>query len=200
MDNIGLHTSFIPKQNEPKRRKEKNPMGFLVMIGFVLLLLSLGGWGWAYLNRETAIESRDQYKADLEAKEDAFNKNFLDELFNLDFKLRAANTLLDEHVAFTPFFSLLERETLIDIRYKSMSINERDNKYFVKLIGEAVSYEAIALQSDALSASRAIVNPVFSSLVLKDDDRVDFNLDFIINKDLLSFRDFVDGSQVVNEN
>lgn len=198
MDNTGLHTSFIPKQSAPKRKPKRSPMGFLVVIGFVILLISLGGWGWAYLNRETAIESRDQYKADLESKEDAFNTNFLNELENLDFKLRAANTLLDEHVAVTPFMSLLERETLVDIRYRSMAVNERDGRYYVKLIGEALSYEAIALQSDAFSASDSVINPVFSGLVLRDDGRVDFSLDFIINRELLSFRQYVGGSQVSN--
>lgn len=188
-----MHTSFIPKQSTPQKMR-KAPMSFLVIIGGVILLLSLIGWGYAYLNRASAIESREKFAADLKESKKAFEEDFLKELEELDFKLKAANSLLDAHVAMTPLLTSLENETLVDVRYNSMSLGEDEGAYLVRLSGEALTYEAIALQSDAFAKHPAFQNPVFSSLELLDSGRVGFALDFIVNKEVISFRRAVGGS------
>ena len=189
-----VHTSFIPKQAAPTRRKKGKPMGFLVVVGVIILILSLLGWGWAYLRVQNLAESKAFYAAELEKSKKAFEPGYLRELEELDFKLKAANSLLDEHISLSQFFASLENETLIKVRYSSLSISESGSKYFVKLKGEAVSYEAIALQADAFSANPAYSNAVFSSLALRDDTKVDFSLDFILNSELISYRNSVSGA------
>lgn len=188
-----LHTSFIPKQSTPQKPR-KAPMSFLVIIGAVVLILSLLGWGYAYLRIENAKETRDLFAEQLRESKKAFEENFLKELEDLDFKLKAANSLLDEHVALTPFLSSLENETLVAIRYNSMSIGEDEGQYLVKLNGEALSYEAIALQSDAFANNPVYQNPVFSALELKDTGRVGFSLDFILNPEAISYRKAISGN------
>lgn len=186
-------TTFIPKKNltqaretisKPIRSKSKSILGILALLVFVTTLVTTVGV-FIYKQRlSSVINSRID---SINIAEKAFEPAVILELRKLDIRLRSATELLNQHIALSDFFVSLGQSTLPDVSFSDFSLDYEDGRHFVTMTGEARGYLPIAQQSNLFEQNRYIENPIFSEFVLNETGNVSFNLNFSLNKDLITF-------------
>ncbi|MFN4181233.1 MAG: hypothetical protein ACK4FA_00850 [Candidatus Paceibacteria bacterium] len=186
-----FQTSFIPKKPVvPERTETSRPIGLLMVFSILILLSVLVAYGGLYFYKTSLTQSITSKQKALDLAKNRFEPGRLAELKTLDRRIRAANLVLDSHVAVSPIFEILQNTTMKTIRYTSFAYELRENGVvFVKLTGEANGYRSIALQSDILSNNTNLLDPVFSNLALDARGNVLFDLSFGVNKSLVSYKE-----------
>ena len=158
-----FNTSFIPKESlnvETSRRtykKDKSPSG-AYGIGFVVTMLvalgaivaTVGILFYAHAIKVGIAEKQEL----LEEQYAQLDTDVVQTLRAFNDRLRAAEHLAENHVAFSRFFTLLEQYTLRSgVRYTNMSFTVNEDEPRVSLSGEASALSNVALQMDAFRAS-----------------------------------------------
>ena len=186
-----FQTSFIPKKPVvPERTETKRPIGLLMVFSILILLSVLVAYGGLYFYQVSLTQSITSKQKALDLAKNRFEPGRLAELKTLDRRIRAANMVLDSHIAVSPIFEILQNTTMKTIRYTSFAYELRENGVvFVKLTGEANGYRSIALQSDILSSNTDVLDPVFSNLALDARGNVLFDLSFGVNKNFVSYKE-----------
>ncbi|MFM7088471.1 MAG: hypothetical protein ACKOW9_02990 [Candidatus Paceibacterota bacterium] len=187
-----FQTSFIPKKPVVQERTETSskPVGFFMIFSILILLSVLVGYGGLYFYQASLTQRIASKQKALDLAKNRFEPGRLAELKTLDRRLRAANMVLDGHIAVSPIFEILQDTTMKTIRYTSFAYELRENGVvFVKMTGEANGYRSIALQADILSKNTDVVDPVFSNLALDAKGNVLFDLAFGVSKSLVSYKE-----------
>lgn len=196
-----FQTSFIPKKNviESPKRAGGGGGGLVNLIAFVVFLAALLSAGGAYFYKNSVSIKIDEYKISLIRAKDQFEPGAIKELQVLDKRLKAATVILNQHVAVSPIFELLQKITLPTVRYSdfSYSIDETTKIVDISMKGEAKDYNFIALQADLFSENKFIKNPIFSDFVLDQSSNIDFNLTFSVDKSLISYESFLDREEPI---
>lgn len=191
-----FQSSFIPKtpvttssvSRPPSARTFKTSVSFLPSLGTVLfilaLLASLGLFGYErLLNSQVADDS----KALVLAKS-AFDTDTISRLLTASAQIQSAKTLLNNHVAVSGMFAVLESNVVPKARFTGFNF-ERNDDGTVKVTaeGEAQSYAVMAEQSLLFSKISYMSNQNFTDLDLTDKGAV--SMKFITNIDpkLVSF-------------
>lgn len=122
----------------------------------------------------------------------AFEPSFIEELQRMDIRLESAKSLLAQHRAISPLFALLERETLATVRFTKFSFSEAlEGGVRLALGGEAVSFNAVALQSDVFSKNGSFLNPVFSDFDVDKSGTVHFSFTATVAPEFALYRSHV---------
>lgn len=190
-----FQTSFIPKKtviDSPK--KIRSGGGVVNLIAFIVFIAALVSAGGAYLYRGSVESDIVEFKRSLQIAKNQFEPSLIQELQILDKRLNAASVILDNHVAVSPIFVLLQDITLPTVRYSDFTyeIDPATNLVNIEMKGEAKGYNFIALQADLFSDNKFIKNPIFSDFVLDQGGNIDFNLTFSVDKSLISYESFLD--------
>jgi hypothetical protein len=153
----------------------------------VLLVASAALGGAVFLYSQYLDTSADSKVEQLRRAQEAFEPSLIQELTRLDDRMRAAEQVLNAHIAPTAFFETLEASTLTTIAFQSLEMQASDaNKITVKMSGVAKSVNSIALQADLFSKNGVITSPIFSS-INRQADGVHFNLSALINPAAISY-------------
>lgn len=195
-----FQTSFIPKKTVIEGpKKVKSGGGVVNLFSFIIFIASLLSVGGAYLYRESVKSDITEFKKSLAIAKNQFEPSLITKLQILDKRLNAATTILDQHVAVSPIFELLQDSTLPTVRYSDFTydIDATTNLVNVEMKGEAKGYNFIALQADLFNENKFIKNPIFSDLVLDQNGNVDFNLTFSVDKSLVSYESFLDREEPI---
>jgi hypothetical protein len=196
-----FQTSFIPKKTviESPKRAGGGGGGIFNLIAFVIFIASLLSAGGAYFYRQSVSANIEEYKTSLIRARNQFEPGAIRELQILDKRLNAATKILNQHVAVSPIFELLQDITLPTVRYSDFSyvIDDAKSKVDIKMKGEAKDYNFIALQADLFSDNKFIKNPIFSDFVLDQTSNIDFNLTFSVDKSLISYESFLDREEPI---
>ena len=191
--NNEFQTTFIPKKPvgeavQPKQPTRRNPsVGIFTMIATLLFILSIVAGAGIYFYNKLLATNIDAMKESLVAAEDRIEQGFIVELQDLDKRLRNANQLLSQHIALSPFFRLLEDDTLKSIQYDSFAFSFQEGRPVATVTGQAREYRTIAEQSINFGENPLIQTHVFSNFTLTQDSNVSFNLKIVPNDDLYFF-------------
>lgn len=158
-------SSFIPKQvvgTAPKRSGAPRRFRVLNVIAVVLLiaalLLSLG----AYFYQRYAESQLSKASDDLATSADSIDLKTLDEVKGVDYRLRAAQYLLDQHLSPSRIFDALERATNVTVQFNTFSYSRRPSGGVdVSLGGVTNEFKSVALQRANFSK-----DPVLGSALL----------------------------------
>lgn len=190
-----FQTSFIPKKNfeEGGRVKNKTPINILSVISTVLITIAILGAGGVFgykLILERQVEAKKSEIAEVQASLDLES---VEEVSMVDNKLKAAATLLDGHTSVSSFFSVLERNTLANVRFTDFSFSYLANDTVaVSMKGIARNFGVVAKQEERFAASAEIRenfrNPLFSGFTLDEAGNVSFSLLTTVNKKLISYK------------
>lgn len=182
-----FNTSFIPKQSlqtaakgpsvhEYVQRRSTRGPGFYItfLIFFIACLTSIGLFVYTkYIN--TTIESK---VASLEKARDDFEPKLILEFGRTDTRMTQSTLLLENHIAASELFALLEATTLRNIRYDSFNYNvvkdEGGPKISVTLSGQAPDFTSIAQQADQYVKNEFVRSPVISDLNVNKTDQAIF--------------------------
>ena len=185
-----FQTSFIPKKPMIEERSVRSrPTSLLtilsIFIFFAIVLASAG----LYFYKGVMAKNIASMSSQLTLAKNSFEASDITRLQVLDKRLRAANTILNNHIAVSPIFEELQALTMKTIRFTKFSYSIGDNnKIDVKMNGQAIGYRSVALQSDLLGADKNFIDPVFSNLSLDDKGNVLFNLEFSVDSGFVDYK------------
>ncbi len=175
-----LNTSFAqrspvpnPVGVTPPARPKGTPL-FLYLGLFVFVVGGLFSGGVYFFHGLVAQDVAD-LEQQLTTVQQVIDLENLNEIEKVDARLKLTQSVFGSHRVSSPLFRFLEDNTISDVSYSNFSYGGGGGAGIV-LTGEAASYEAIAQQSDILSASPLAENHIFSGFRLSENGRVSFNL------------------------
>lgn len=198
-----IQTSFIPKQsvNTTKNKESRTPSSLISTASFIILfssiILAVGAYGFKFyysysINRPCPNPNQIQTAgcgliASLEVDKRNLDEDLLKKMQRFDNKIKAGQTILNNHKTLIPLFDTLGSLTLKTVRYSSFGL--KDNE--VTISGSANSYEDIAIQSKIFETNKNLISPLFSNLDLDTKGDVTFKLTFKVVPELLSYSTYV---------
>src|SRR3989344_5019208 len=162
---VELRTSFIPQKPAVSVKEKRGaPLVDLTiivpMILFFALLAVTGGLYFFKVSLEKRIETMS---VSLDRAREAVDPALVESLKRLDYRIQAADLLIEKHLIVSPVFKLLENLTLSSIELRNFTYTLDGMKgSTISLTGKARGYSSLALQSDVFGEDINIVNPIFS--------------------------------------
>lgn len=183
-----FQTSFIPKKSFSTGKSAPSPGGGVAMVvGVTLFIVSIVLAGGVFGYEKLLVGAIETKKASLEKAKEAFDPAIIKELSHFDTKITTAQSLIDNHVAVSALFHLLEENTLQTVQFKSFSYRLADDGISVSMQGEALSFKSVALQSDKFANHPSIQKTFFSNIGLNDIGNVVFSVSMTVDPSVISF-------------
>lgn len=178
-------TSFIPKaalKVERTEVKRASPVALVNIIAGAILIVTILSAGGIFGFEKYLIQSVESKRQSLERSRAAFEPATIKELSRLDTRIAAGSTLLKNHTALSQLFDELEKLMLTNVRFSNFSYDIADpTRTLLSASGEAASFNAVALQSDAFSKSSIITDPVFSNVNISKTGSILFEFTAVID-------------------
>jgi hypothetical protein len=174
----GIPTSFVPRQpsQDTKRSRATGHNLFLVVALFVAGLAVIAAVGtYAYDKYLThVLESKAEALA-LAQRE--VNVEQVEGFVRLRDRLVVGQDLLENHMALSQVFDVLESRTLGTVRFSTLELVVADDHTArIDIDGTARNFNALAAQSNAFAAEKGIRRAIFSNIVVNKDNTVRFRL------------------------
>lgn len=181
-------TSFIPKQSSSKeKRRRASGLGFLVVIGGIVFAGSLFAAGGVYVYKQLLTKQIDEMRASLEHNKSVLTAKDISEWKQLDDRIMTLEDILNQHVAFSHFFSVLGDATLKNVWFSNFQYEFSEDGAIITLSGEAPDYSTVVSQSDIFGRHEMIQDPIFDGLSLDESGNVSFNVTFSVENSVISY-------------
>lgn len=175
---------MVEERATPSRRTSL--LTIISIFIFFAVVLASGG---LYFYKGIIEKNIQNMNSELTLAKNSFEPSKITQLQVLDKRLRAADTILANHITVSPIFEALQSLTMKTVRYTKFGYSiGTDNKIDVKMSGQAVGYRSIALQSDLLGTNKNLIDPVFSNLSLDDKGNVLFDLEFSVDPSFVDYK------------
>ncbi len=187
-----FQTSFIPKN--PSTVGSGNTIeaihttNLFTAIGTVVFVLTLLASGGVYAYQKVLTKQVEQAKTDLVAARDAFAPEKIQELADMSSRIASARGLLNNHMAVSEIFMLLQNLTVVKVQFTSFAFVKKDNLMSVSMDGVGQNYNALADQSEIFSKNQFIKEPQFSSFNLTPTGTIGFKFIATIDPSLVSYK------------
>lgn len=185
--------SFIPHEINSSKNHFKN-IGIIFSI-FIFIASGVIAGG-SYLLRKKEEVKTATYEDVLSRSRARFSTGLpIYTLQEFDSRLRTAKDLLSGHKSLTGLFKLIERITLKNVQFTSMSYSALDGVVILK--GRAPDYATIAEQNEQFSidsdARRYVTGVLFSNLSVdtKGQRMVNFEVSFKIDPEFLLYNRYL---------
>ncbi len=201
-------SSFIPESDsltspDGGRRSRGGSVLVLVSLGLLIVTVLAAVGLFVYKNSlSTTLADRQQ---ELEERRSAFDPALIDELDKTATRVETARSLVDNHLAFTPIFSIVESATLTSVQFSAMEVTYNDGGggdpansdsqpsggVTVNLTGTGPGYATIALQSSELADHDKIQDPILSDFQLNDEGDVEFSVEFMVPEEEVLYKNTI---------
>lgn len=178
------------------------PIGLFTVISIFIFFTMLLASGGVYFLKGVQEKKIVQMEADLALARNRFEPSKLSQLQALDKRLRASTEVLNQHIAVTPVFEMLEKLTMKTVRFTKFSYElgaTEASPITFTLGGQAIGYRSIALQSDLLTTNKQIMDPIFSDLSLDEKGNVIFELNFSVDPAFVDYQQALKEKGVIAE-
>ncbi len=186
-----VKTSFIPKaalKIERTEVKRANPVALVNIIAGAILIATILAAGGIFAFERYLVGAVESKRQSLERSRAAFEPATIKELSRLDTRIAAGTTLLKGHTALSALFDELEKLMLSSVRFSNFSYDIADpTRTLLSASGEAASFNAVALQSDAFSKSSIITEPIFSNVNISKTGTIIFDFTAIIDTSRIGY-------------
>lgn len=183
----GIPTSFVPRQptQDSRRPRSGGHNLFLVIAMFVFglaLLAAAGTYAYdRYLSHALSVKAEELAVAQRQVDEDQ-----VEEFVRLRDRLTYGRDLLDNHIALSQVFDVLEAQTLVSVRFASLDLTVADDHTAqIEIEGTARNFNALAAQSNAFASEKGIRRAIFSGIVVNANNTVNFRLTADLDSRLL---------------
>lgn len=185
-----VQTSFIPKKSLVEATSpRRSGISIFMLLGVAVFVISVFLAGGIYFYEgylEGAIGEKD---ASLKRARAAFEPALIEDLKRLSNRINLARGVLDNHLAPSAIFSLLEESTLRTIRFRSFTYTTTGSRASIALKGEGRSFGDVAVQSDTFAAGRRLRDVIFSNLNLdQTTGTVVFDMSATVDPSLILYR------------
>lgn len=186
-----VKTSFIPKASLEVERKQSpkgNPVALANVIAGVVLILAIVGSAGMFLFKQFTIQAIAAKKESLERSRAAFEPATIKELSRLDTRIKTGQVLLGEHIALSKLFDELEGLVLSSVRFDNFSYSAAGSgKVVMTAKGQALSFNAVALQSGGFAKSDIVTDPIFSNVNIGTTGSIAFDFEAVIDTARLKY-------------
>lgn len=195
-----FQTSFIPKKpimgNATPSSGGKTTSISIVVSVAILVVMILSSVG-LFLYKDYLLKNRETLSSDLSKIKDSFDKDTIAELELYDNRMTTAKQILGSHIVLSPLFKSISDLTLSSIQYTDFSHEMKDNVFSVRMSGVARDYKSIALQADVFNTSKGAMfkEVIFSNITKDKNNYVTFDLDFMVDRALLSYANNIVNSE-----
>lgn len=173
-----IPTSFVPKQPVQTTRRARTGTNVFMLVSFIVAGLALAGSAATFAFEKFLEQAHEDKAAELAAAEASISRDTVEEFIRLRDRFVATDTLLDQHVALSQFFDLLESVTLTNVQFDTMGIMVEDSRTAtLSMNGTAASFNALAAESTAFAAEKRIRRAIFSGISTNESGRISFSLD-----------------------
>lgn len=186
-----LQSSFIPKKpisNGPALRSVSTVNIFFVIAIFVFILSLAAGAFIFFFNQhqEQTIASKS---TDLETIKRDFSDKLTQELTRLDSRLLVAQKILNQHVAVSSAFKLIQAVTAKNVQFTNFEYGLKNGTTpTVALAGQGRSFNTVSFQSDLFRNNPSIKAPLFSDIRLDDKGNVLFSVTAELDPELVLYK------------
>ncbi|MEX0935024.1 MAG: hypothetical protein WDZ70_01730 [Candidatus Paceibacterota bacterium] len=187
-------SSFIPKEpissgKKKSSSRKKGPINLFMVIALTLFIAVLIGAVGVFVYERATLARIESKRTQLSNVQESLNKELIQELVRFDTRIDEGEKLIQNHIAVSPFFHLLEERTLRSVRFTSLQFGqvEDSDKYQVSLSGVTSNYTNVAVQLDEFGSSNAFRNPIVSNFGLNDQGDVTFTVTMDIDRSLISY-------------
>jgi len=190
----GVNTSsFIPKRpvgkgaNTGYRRTATTR--WFVFVGWLIFIATIAGVGGVYLYHKAEAQNVSNLLTELKQKQDTINTQNIPALARFSSKLDASKLLLSQHIAFSKFFTFLEKNTVRSLKFTDFEFKGKPgSSYSMTLDGEARDYAAIGLQSDMFKQNNDLSNVSYSHVGLsKNKENVLFTVGMAVSPSAIRY-------------
>jgi hypothetical protein len=156
------------------------------MLSLVILGIAILGAGGVFGYERYLLSIRDTKSVAVQKAQEGIDASTVEEFIRTRDRFTAAKGLLNNHVAVSNFFNLLESLTLQNVRFNSLSFTlAEDRSAEIQMNGTARTFNALAAQSSAFSAEKRIKRAIFSDIKVNDNKTVSFSLGAEVDPKLL---------------
>lgn len=213
---FGKKISFIPKKPLTKRtERARRPVGILLSVSLVIFFGTLAVYGGLYLYNMSLNSTLKEKTKEFEVeRKKADPSSAVEEGERLQTKINEVKKLLNNHIALSNIFSVLEGLTLKSVVLSDLSVEREDLKddnvnaglgdkkqtasipgFVIKTKGTVSSYASLAFQSDVLKEEikkdKRIVGFVIEKPTLDGNGNVSFNLSMIVPEQVLLYKNTI---------
>lgn len=185
-------TSFIPKKQVAVSAKGSGSLGpaisFSTLLSSVIIIAVVLFAAGLFLYRLTLEKTISDQYATLEKVKESFDTNFIAQATRLNKRIVSGGKILDNHLAPSAIFDLLEEFTLQTVSFKTFEFSDDvDGKIIVKGTGEGDSFASVVLQSDEFGKSGYMRDVLFSDLQPNSVGNVNFSFEATIDPQLVLY-------------
>lgn len=183
-----IPTSFVPHPASEQRKFRADftgAFGFFAYAVFgIVFLMALGVFFYGrILSADKASKDRELIAA--EAKIDS---KAVESFVRLRNRLSSSETLLDGHVAFSGFFTSLEKILPATVRFTALRLSiGQSGASRIDGGGVAKSFNALAAASTAFAEDGRIKDAIFSNINVNKDGSVSFSLSAALDREIIVF-------------
>lgn len=159
---------------------------FLFYISLAIFLFVAAGAGGLTLLNRAQKDALQVLTAEVEDKEVGLRSDLVNQIFLIDQRLKNLRTLLSGHTSTANVFSILEKNTLPQVRFVNFSFDTSSRK--LDMSGEAASYSTIAKQIGVFERDPNIERVEFGGLSLGGNNIAGFKVSLIFKRSFLGFR------------
>jgi hypothetical protein len=190
-----MQTSFIPKKPIVESRPEGSGISLFTLLAVIIFIVSLALAGGVWLLKGSLVTKIEKDKEALVAAKASYEEGTINPLIRLDDRIKVSGDLLSKHLAISPVFLLLEKNTLKNVRIKTFKFTHAGKDQIkIDLTGTAQSYEALSKQSDAFGAESLrefISQPIVSDFSPTPEGTISFTFSALVNSNLISYSSLV---------
>lgn len=198
-------TSFIPKKQVAISSKGISSiapaLSFTTLLSAVIIIATILFSAGLFLFRLTLEKSIEDQYSTLEKVKQSFEPTFIAQATRLNKRIISSVKILDNHLAPSAIFELLEEFTLQTISFKTFEFADNvDGKIIVKGSGEGNSFASVVLQSDEFGKSGYMRDVLFSDLQPNAAGNVNFAFEATLDPQLVLYaNELVPAKDVVEE-
>ncbi len=168
----------------PRRRKHFNVFGFIGMVVFLCgVILAVG----VFVYKDLSQRELESTKAELQEIKNSFSQSDIQNIRELDRRIKVANVLLAQHLAPSMIFDMLEARTQEDISFTEFSYERRPSgSVEMVLNGEALRFNTVALQGRQFASAAALESAIFSDINVGGEggEESNANITFTVTSEL----------------
>lgn len=196
-------TSFIPKKQTSAvssgGRIKKKGSDLFTLVAFVIFITMIVVAVGTFLYKIKLENDIQTQREQIKTASESIDKEFLDEILRLDTRVNSVKRLLDNHLAPSKIFPILEENTYKTLKFNNLSYSINGRDVVLSGSGIAAGFPTIVLQSDAYGDA-GLRDVIFSGLGETNGGLVTFSFSAKMGLDKIEYKSGVSGGNNESEN
>lgn len=192
---LKFQSSFIPRQPIISQGGPRLAhVNLISVIAIIIFIITIGLIGAVLIAKTILNRNLVSLDAQIVEAKNSFELSTIGDLKRESIRIRVAEELLANHIAFSKFLELLNQSTFEKVSYENLTYTKNeDGSIEISLSGLVSDFNTLVLQAGLFKSTPGIINPVFSSFSI-DEESIGFDLSFNLAPDIILYKNYVDNN------